>query len=191
MSSITILNPFGDKTQPYFYVAGVISYVIGFILYTIYIATKGERAWQIATFVSFAVSIVPYFVFWYKNDSLNFKIEPERSMWSSTIPEGSMTFLGLLTLGFAIYNWARNGNKIENMKQNLPHRYWQAEALFSLFLFLQVLITGYYFFIKKIFTENKNLSPLLWLGIITCCFLLANAATGEIWNITTNFITAG
>jgi len=191
MASTTILNPFKDKKPPYFYVASVISYAIGFILYMIYIATKGERAWQIATFVCFIVSIFPYFVFWYKNDSLNFKMEPKRSMWSSTFPEGLMTFLGVLTLGFSIYNWAKNGNKIENMKQNLPDRYWQAEALFSLFLFGQVLATGYYFFYKKIFTENKKLSPLLWAGIVTCFFLLANAATGELWNITINFITAG
>jgi hypothetical protein len=102
-----------------------------------------------------------------------------------------MGIWGLSTLVFAIINWVQNGDKIENMKKHLPYRYWQAEALFSFFLFIQVLITGYYFYVKKIFNDNKNITPLLWLGIITCVFLLTNAFTLEIWNITTNFITAG
>jgi hypothetical protein len=191
MTFESILKPLTNKNNIEFFKASVFFNTIGFILYMIYIATKGERVWQIATFVCFIISTLPYFIFWWKNEDLNFGTSEIRTSWKTSVPELLMGIWGLSTLVFAIINWVQNGDKIENMKKHLPYRYWQAEALFSFFLFIQVLITGYYFYVKKIFNDNKNITPLLWLGIITCVFLLTNAFTLEIWNITTNFITAG
>ena len=185
----TFANQFLGKKKPYFYVASVISYAVGFILYNIYIVTKGERAWQIATFVCFIVSIFPYFVFWQSNPTL--QVTENFSFARNNLYDGFMGLIGMVTLGFAIYNWYNNNDKIESIKQDLPDRYWKAEALFSLFLFGQVLATGYYFFVKKMITNKKDISPLLWSGMVTIAFLLANAMTAEIWNISTNFITAG
>lgn len=162
-----------------------------FFFYIIYVATAGEKGWQLATFGCGIVSIFSYLIFWSQNKKLQIT-DGTFSLTNTSTHEGFMGLLGLFTFVLAIINWFVNNDKINNMKQDLPSRYWKAEVFFSLLLLMQAAATGYYFFVRKISTpKEKSTSPILWSGIVFVFALFANAATGEIWNITSNFITAG